>query len=86
MQESRAITRKSASNLALAFIMPSSIIARATAMFMGICAVAFLPLFTMKGPEGQIFGPMAETYAFALAGALLLAVTPVRLPSVVKVT
>ncbi len=36
---------------------------------------AFLPLFTMQGPEGQIFGPMAETYAFALAGALLLAVT-----------
>ncbi|HEY2250367.1 MAG TPA: efflux RND transporter permease subunit, partial [Planctomycetaceae bacterium] len=34
-----------------------------------------LPLFTMKGPEGQIFGPMADTYAFALAGALLLAFT-----------
>ena len=29
----------------------------------------------MKGPEGQIFGPMAETYAFALGGALLLALT-----------
>jgi heavy metal efflux system protein len=40
-----------------------------------IMVCAFLPLFTMKGPEGQIFGPMAETYAFALAGALLLAVT-----------
>ena len=38
-----------------------------------IMVCAFLPLFTMKGPEGQIFGPMAETYAFALAGALLLA-------------
>ena len=34
-----------------------------------------MPLFTMKGPEGQIFGPMADTYAFALGGALLLAVT-----------
>jgi len=30
----------------LAFVMPGSIIARATAMFMGICAVSFLPLFT----------------------------------------
>jgi cobalt-zinc-cadmium resistance protein CzcA len=40
-----------------------------------IMVCAFLPLFTMTGPEGQIFGPMAETYAFALAGALLLAVT-----------
>ena len=29
----------------------------------------------MKGPEGQIFGPMADTYAFALGGALLLTVT-----------
>jgi cobalt-zinc-cadmium resistance protein CzcA len=40
-----------------------------------IMVCAFIPLFTMQGPEGQIFGPMAETYAFALGGALLLAVT-----------
>src|SRR5262249_44837477 len=40
---------------------------------MMVCA--FIPLFTMTGPEGQIFGPMAETYAFALGGALLLALT-----------
>ena len=38
-----------------------------------IMICAFLPLFTMSGPEGQIFGPMADTYAFALGGALLLA-------------
>jgi len=40
-----------------------------------IMVFALLPLFTMKGPEGQIFGPMADTYAFALGGALLLALT-----------
>src|SRR5581483_11091430 len=40
-----------------------------------IMVCALLPLFTMKGPEGQIFGPMADTYAFALAGALLLSLT-----------
>jgi heavy metal efflux system protein len=40
-----------------------------------IMVCALLPLFTMTGPEGQIFGPMADTYAFALCGALLLAVT-----------
>jgi cobalt-zinc-cadmium resistance protein CzcA len=40
-----------------------------------IMVCAFIPLFTMSGPEGQIFGPMAQTYAFALAGALLLALT-----------
>jgi cobalt-zinc-cadmium resistance protein CzcA len=40
-----------------------------------IMVCAFLPLFTMRGPEGQLFGPMADTYAFALGGALILAVT-----------
>jgi cobalt-zinc-cadmium resistance protein CzcA len=39
-----------------------------------IMVCAFIPLFTMRGPEGQLFGPMADTYAFALAGALVLAV------------
>jgi heavy metal efflux system protein len=38
-----------------------------------IIICAFVPLFTMSGPEGQLFGPMADTYAFALGGALLLA-------------
>jgi cobalt-zinc-cadmium resistance protein CzcA len=40
-----------------------------------IMVCAFIPLFTMQGPEGQIFGPMADTYAFALGGALMLALT-----------
>jgi cobalt-zinc-cadmium resistance protein CzcA len=40
-----------------------------------IMVCAFIPLFTMTGPEGQIFGPMADTYAFALGGALILALT-----------
>jgi heavy metal efflux system protein len=39
-----------------------------------ILVCALLPLFTMQGPEGQLFGPMADTYAFALGGALLLAI------------
>ncbi len=37
--------------------------------------VSFLPLFTMQGVEGKIFGPMALTYALALAAALFLALT-----------
>jgi cobalt-zinc-cadmium resistance protein CzcA len=40
-----------------------------------IMVCAFIPLFTMTGPEGQLFAPMAQTYAFSLSGALLLAVT-----------
>ncbi|MGB6604442.1 MAG: CusA/CzcA family heavy metal efflux RND transporter [Steroidobacteraceae bacterium] len=44
-----------------------------------IIVAAFVPLFTMQGVEGAIFGPMARTYAYALAGALLatFTVTPV---------
>jgi cobalt-zinc-cadmium resistance protein CzcA len=40
-----------------------------------IMVCAFVPLFTMQGPEGQLFAPMAQTYAFALCGALVLAMT-----------
>ena len=40
-----------------------------------IIVCAFIPLFAMSGPEGALFGPMANTYAFSIAGALLLAVT-----------
>jgi heavy metal efflux system protein len=44
-----------------------------------ITVAAFVPLFTMQGVEGQIFGPMARTYAYALAGALIatFTITPV---------
>src|SRR5262245_7845517 len=44
-----------------------------------ITIAAFLPLFTMQGVEGQIFGPMARTYGYALIGAVIstFTVTPV---------
>lgn len=44
-----------------------------------ITIAAFLPLFTMQGVEGQIFGPMARTYAYALTGAVIatFTITPV---------
>jgi cobalt-zinc-cadmium resistance protein CzcA len=40
-----------------------------------IIGVAFLPLFTMTGVSGVIFAPMARTYAFAIGGAIVLALT-----------
>jgi cobalt-zinc-cadmium resistance protein CzcA len=40
-----------------------------------IIGAAFLPLFTMTGVSGVIFSPMARTYAFAIGGAILLALT-----------
>jgi heavy metal efflux system protein len=40
-----------------------------------IMMCAFVPLFAMTGAEGALFSPMAQTYAFSLAGALMLALT-----------
>src|SRR5215510_8987353 len=40
-----------------------------------ITIAAFLPLFTMQGVEGQIFGPMSRTYAYALLGAIIATFT-----------
>jgi len=36
-----------------------------------IIVAAFVPLFTMAGVEGHIFGPMARTYAYAIAGGVI---------------
>ena len=65
---------------------------RAVFFTAAITVTAFVPLFTMQGVEGQIFGPMARTYGYALAGALLatFTVTPVLaalvLPSEIEET
>jgi cobalt-zinc-cadmium resistance protein CzcA len=48
---------------------------RAVLFSTAIIVAAFIPLFTMQGVEGQIFGPMARTYAYALVGALLATFT-----------
>ena len=40
-----------------------------------IIIAGFLPLFTMTGVEGHIFGPMARTYAYAIAGGLIATFT-----------
>lgn len=40
-----------------------------------IIIVGFVPLFTLSGVEGHIFGPMAKSYAYALAGGLIATFT-----------
>ena len=40
-----------------------------------IIIASFLPLFMLTGVEGHIFGPMAKTYAYAIAGGLVAAFT-----------
>src|SRR4051812_12804548 len=58
----------------------------------GIIIAGFLPLFTLSGVEGHIFGPMAKTYAYALAGGLLAtftvtpAISAILLPDHVRET
>ena len=41
----------------------------------GIIIAGFVPLFTLSGVEGHIFGPMAKTYAYAITGGLLATFT-----------
>jgi cobalt-zinc-cadmium resistance protein CzcA len=40
-----------------------------------IIIAGFIPLFTMTGVEGHIFGPMARTYAYAILGGLVATFT-----------
>jgi cobalt-zinc-cadmium resistance protein CzcA len=40
-----------------------------------IIIAGFVPLFTMSGIEGHIFGPMATTYGYAIAGGLIATFT-----------
>jgi cobalt-zinc-cadmium resistance protein CzcA len=64
----------------LRLILISAIQVEKAVLFTALITVAaFVPLFTMQGIEGQIFGPMARTYAYALTGALIstFTVTPV---------
>ena len=40
-----------------------------------IIIASFIPLFTLTGIEGHIFGPMASTYAYAIVGGLIATFT-----------
>ncbi|HET8705291.1 MAG TPA: efflux RND transporter permease subunit, partial [Pseudomonadales bacterium] len=40
-----------------------------------IIIAGFVPLFTLSGIEGHIFGPMAKTYAYAILGGLIATFT-----------
>jgi len=40
-----------------------------------VITVSFLPIFTLESQEGRMFGPLAFTKTFSMAGAALLSVT-----------
>jgi cobalt-zinc-cadmium resistance protein CzcA len=76
------LTTKRGWNNRLRLILISALqVDKAILFSASIMVAAFVPLFTMQGVEGQIFGPMARTYAYALAGAVIatFTVTPVLL-------
>jgi heavy metal efflux system protein len=50
-------------------------VARPIVFAIGIIVTAYLPIFTLQRVEGKLFRPMAWTVAFALLGALVLAIT-----------
>jgi heavy metal efflux system protein len=75
----RTSTNKSWTNRLRMILISALQVDRAVLFSATITVAAFVPLFTMEGVEGQIFGPMARTYGYALVGALIatFTVTPV---------
>src|SRR6476660_1381974 len=58
-----------------AILSASADVSRSIFFAAAIIFAAFLPLFTLSGVEGNIFGPMARTYAYALVGGMLATFT-----------
>ncbi|UAK25173.1 efflux RND transporter permease subunit [Sphingomonas nostoxanthinifaciens] len=58
-----------------AILHATSEVSRGIFFAAAIIIASFLPLFTLTGVEGHIFGPMAKTYAFAIGGGLIATFT-----------
>jgi cobalt-zinc-cadmium resistance protein CzcA len=50
-------------------------VARPVVFAVGIIMIVYIPILGLRGIEGKMFGPMAYTVVFALAGSLLCALT-----------
>jgi heavy metal efflux system protein len=53
----------------------SSEVDRPVVYAVAIIVAGFLPIYTLSGPSGRLFRPMADTTIFALAGALAVTLT-----------
>src|SRR3984893_11042043 len=74
--EQSAISAKATMDIKRHSILSAAVdVSRSIFFAAAIIIAAFLPLFTLSGVEGNIFGPMARTYAYALAGGLLATFT-----------
>ncbi|MCK8785938.1 CusA/CzcA family heavy metal efflux RND transporter [Roseomonas sp. NAR14] len=68
-------TARGLGGVALTVLRAASEVDKAIIFSALIIVAAFIPLFTMGGIEGRIFGPMAKTYAYAIGGALIATFT-----------
>ncbi len=50
-------------------------VARPVVFAVGIIMIVYIPILGLRGIEGKMFGPMALTVVFALAGSLICALT-----------
>jgi cobalt-zinc-cadmium resistance protein CzcA len=74
--EEAAISAKTVMDMKQHAILSAAVdVSRSIFFAAAIIIAAFLPLFTLSGVEGNIFSPMARTYAYALAGGLLATFT-----------
>ncbi len=48
-----------------------------------IILIVYLPILSLSGIEGKMFGPMAQTVSFAIVGALILSLTYIPMMSAV---
>lgn len=46
-----------------------------------IILIVYIPILTLTGIEGKMFGPMAQTVSFAILGALILSITYIPMMS-----
>ncbi len=75
-EKARSLGRRLTSQERLEVVASSATqVVRPIVFGMAIIMVVFLPVLALEGIEGKMFRPMAWTFIFALAGALLIALT-----------
>lgn len=69
--QSQATDPQGFTGIQLIILRAGSEVDRAILFSALIIVAAFLPLFTLGGIEGRIFGPMSKTYAYAIIGSVI---------------
>jgi cobalt-zinc-cadmium resistance protein CzcA len=70
-----AHARERGGDIQEAMLLGAREVARPVAFGVGIILLVYIPILTLQGTEGKMFRPMALTVMFAVAAALVLALT-----------